>query len=115
MSSVASSNTPETGSGIRYDQFTNEISSNDSNQRNNLGAYFSSIYCYTYSKCQRKYQSMQSWCTEDKNKFKTSVYINYALMISNLVFVIIVIYFQNQEKVLQQKISSFDSNKTSKI
>ena len=49
MSSIASSNnTQETGSGIRYDQFTNEISEHDCNQSNQFGAYFTSKYCDTY-------------------------------------------------------------------
>ena len=82
MSLIQSSNddASENGNGIRYNQFTNESSMENSHQRNNVGSYLTLIYCSIHSKVQKNYLSSISRFT-DKNKFHISFFLNVLFVI----------------------------------
>ena len=106
MSSIQSSNddASENENGIRYNQFTNESSAENSHQQNNVGSYLTSIYRDIHSKVQKNCLSSTTWFT-DKNKF----YISFLL---NILFLIIIICLATVHR--QQNASLLLNNKGEK-
>ena len=106
MSSIQSSNddASENESGIRYNQFTNDSSVENSHQQNNVGSYLTLIYRGIHSTVQKNCLSSTAWYT-DKNKF----YVSFLL---NILFVIIIISLATVHR--QQNTSLLLNNKGEK-
>ena len=77
----SNTDTPDNGSSIGYNQFTNESSEQKNNQRSKYGTNLNSIYHDIHSKVQKNCLSMQTWFADNRNKFNVSVFFIILLLI----------------------------------